>query len=145
MTDATLSRGFMTDRANRAAARYRSLFGVVRLLEAAMAVAMIVSPRGVARLLGASDSFGAAGESVWVRIAGVILLIMLALFSTGRTFPSSAKLTNLLGIVGQIVLGGALMAGGGRLLWVGAGFAIAGILLGLRYVGLFKAEVMSRP
>lgn len=145
MTDQTLNRGYMAEAARRAAARYRSLFSAVRLLEAAAGVAMIVAPRGVARLLGAPDSFGNDGGTAWVRIAGVILLIMLALFSAGRTFPSSAKLINLFGIVGQVALGVALMAAGGRMVFVGAAFAAAGVLLGLSYLGLFKAEVMSRP
>lgn len=145
MSDPTLTRSFMADAANRAAARYRTLFSVVRLLEAAAGVAMIIAPRGVARLLGAPDSFGNNGETAWVRIAGVILLVMLALFSAGRTFPSSAKLTNVFGIVGQLLLGAFLMAAGGRMLIVGAAFVGAGVLLGLSYIGLFKAEVMSRP
>lgn len=145
MSDPTLTHGYMAEAARRAAARYRSLFSAVRLLEGAAGVAMIVAPRGVARLLGAPDSFGADGGIAWVRIAGTILLIMLALFSAGRTFPSSAKLTNLFGIVGQVVLGIVLMTVGGRMLFAGAAFAGAGVLLGLSYLGLFKAEVMSRP
>lgn len=142
MTDLSLTRGFTADAARKASDSYRTVVGVICLLEVAAAVAMLISPRGVARLLGAADSFDQLG---WVRFAGVVLAVMAALFFCGRRNPDSAKAINLLGMIGHALIGLVLILSGDGLLLPGLLLLAAGFLLAIFYFRLFRAVVMSRP
>ncbi len=142
MTDLTLTRSFTADVARKAADSYRTIVGILCLIEAAAAVAMLISPRGVARLLGAADSFDQTG---WVRFAGVVLAVMVALFFCGRRNPDSAKAINLIGMIGHALIGLVLILSGDGLLLPGVLLFAAGLLLAIFYFRLFKAVVMSRP
>jgi hypothetical protein len=138
MSDLTLTRGFTAATARAASDGYRTLLGVVLIVEAAAGAALLVAPEGVSRLLAVTGG-------AWPRVAGLLLLIMVALLFAGRIDPVRMKLTNALGIVARGVLAVLLIAFLGRIAWVGAAEAVATIALGLSYFGYFKAEVMSRP
>ena len=138
MSDESLTRGYAAAMARAAAENYRTLLGVVLIVEAAAGVALLVAPAGVSRLL-------AVGGGIWPRVAGLLLLVIVALLFAGRIDPVRMKLTNAFGIVGRGVLAVLLIALWGRLAFAGAAEAVAAIALGLSYFGYFKAEVMSRP
>ncbi|MBZ9673975.1 hypothetical protein [Mesorhizobium sp. ES1-3] len=141
MTNETLHRGFMAEAACSARVWYRTTLGAVLLIEAAAAVALLVSPLGVSRLMKLGDDAGTA----WPRIAGLLLLLLVVYMLLGRTMPAAAKMSNILGFVARALLGILLIALYGRLAIVGAVWLVAAIVLAFFYFKYFKAEVMNRP
>lgn len=141
MTNETLHRGFMTDAARTALSSYRTVLGAVLLLEAAAAVALLISPLGVSRLMGLGDDTG----STWPRLAGLLLLLLVFHMLIGRAMPLASKLTSILGFVTRALLGIVLIVLAGRFAIAGAVWLAAGIVLAIFYFRLFEAEVMNRP
>jgi hypothetical protein len=140
-----MSDGHALSDANPAADRerdsYRLLVGILIILDAAMGLALLVSPRGVTRLL----LLGEVAATDWARIAGLLALIAAAFLWTGRRWPERAQGVNMVGIIGRFALAVVLMLAGGRLLWVGLIEAIAALVLLRFYYRLFAALVMIRP
>lgn len=141
MTNEALHRGFMADAARTAQASYRTILGAVLLVEAAAAVALLVSPLGVSRLLRLGDDVGTA----WPRIAGLMLLLLVVQMLVGWILPAAAKAPNLIGFVGRALLAILLFALPGRFAMVGAVWLVAAIVLAWFYFRYFQAEVMNRP
>ena len=141
MTNETLHRGYMTEAARVAQASYQTVFGAVLLVEAAAAAALLVSPLGVSRLLGLGDDVG----TVWPRVAGLFLLLLVFHMLLGRPMPAAAKAANIVGFVSRALLGLFLMALCGPFIIVGAVWLVAAVVLAIFYFRYFQAEVMNRP
>ncbi|MER9018271.1 hypothetical protein [Mesorhizobium sp. M0898] len=141
MTNETLHRGFMAEAVRSAKAWYRTMLGAVLLIEAASAVALLLSPLGVSRLMDLGDDAGI----VWPRVAGLLLLLLVVYMLLGWTMPAAAKMSNILGFVARALLGIWLIAQCGRFAIVGAVWLVAAIVLAFLYFKYFQAEVMSRP
>ena len=137
----TLSIGYTGIAAERARHAYRGLLGAVLIVEAAAGVALLVAPFSTASLL----DLDATGDAGLVRLAGVLVLALAALFLTGRAWPARSKLVNIIGMVGRAITGVLLLAHGGRLIWPGVAELLAALALAFSYFAYFKAEVMSRP
>lgn len=140
LTD-TLSLGYSTVAAERRRHAYRGLLGAVLIVEAAAGLALLAAPYSTASLLDL-DATGAPGL---VRLAGMLILVLSALFLTGRAWPARSKLVNIIGMVGRALTGVVLLASGGRLIWPGLAELVAALALAFSYYAYFKAEVMSRP
>lgn len=141
MTDQTLQRGFMSGTALAARTAYRTWLGAVLLVEAAAGLALLVSPLGVSRLLGLADDTA----TIWPRLGGVLLLLLVLHMAVGHRQPAAAKALNLLGLVSRALLGIALLLAGGCFLIPGAVWLVAAAVLAMAYFRHFQAEVMNRP
>jgi hypothetical protein len=137
----SLSAGPCAAAARAACERYRTVLGVVLILETGAGLALLLAPQSVARLLLGAAS-GPAGIT---RLAGLLLLFLVALLFAARAWPARAKIANALGVIGRGAVALLLLAGGGRLPLAGAAEGLAAILLGILYYRYFVAEVMSRP
>ena len=137
----TLNRGYSGAVARKAADTFRSLLGVVLILEGAAAVAMLLAPVGVARLLGFVGEDGTA----FTRLSGVLLLFVVALLLSGRAHPVRAKLVSVASVIGRGLLGIALLLLGHGLMVAGAFELAAAVGLGWLYYKVFDAEVRDRP
>lgn len=140
LTD-SLSAGPCAAAARAAAERYRTMLGVVLILEAGAGLSLLLAPHSVARLLLDAP----AGPAGFTRLAGLLLLFVVALLFAARAWPARAKIANALGVVGRGAVAVLLIFGGGRLPLAGAAEGLAAILLGIFYYRYFVAEVMSRP
>jgi hypothetical protein len=138
--DQTLLLGFSQDAARKARALYRTVLGAVLIIEAAAGLSLLLWPASVGRILG-----DGAGPPDGLRVWGVLLLIIAALLWSGRIEPARSKLLNLMGIVGRLAAGVALIVAGKCLLWAGVAEVVAGLALAQFYFQYFAAEVMSRP
>jgi hypothetical protein len=141
MINETLHRGFMADAAQSAQASYQTMLGAVLLVEAAVAVALLVSPLGVSRLMGLGDDAG----TVWPRVAGLLLLLLVIHMLVGRAMPAAAKAPNIIGFVARALFGVFLIALFSRFTIIGAVWLVAAIVLAFFYFRYFQAEVMNRP
>ena len=136
-----LALSWSTEMAERERGNYRLVIGVLLILDAAMALALVLAPAGAIRLLAVGDPASAA----WARIAGLLALIVVAMLWTGRRHPNRAKLVNVIGIVTRFLFGVALILIGGRLLWLGLFEAVAALVMFRFYYRFFAALVMARP
>ena len=141
MSDQTLQSGYMAIAARAAEGKYKARSGAVLLLEAATGIALLIAPLGVSRLLGLADDVGI----VWARVAGLMLLILVAHLAVGLANPASAKATNILGFIARGLIGLLLVFHGGAFLMVGLVDLAAAAFLAFSYFAYFKAEVMNRP
>ncbi len=141
MSDQTLQSGYMAVAARAAEEKYRARSGVVLLLEAATGIALLVAPLGVSRLLGLADDVGI----MWARVAGLMLLMLVAHLAVGLAKPALAKATNILGFFGRGVMALLLLAHGGSFIIVGLINLATAVFLAFSYFSYFKAEVMNRP
>jgi hypothetical protein len=137
--DQTLLAGFTRAAAGKARDLYRTVLGLVLIVEAATGLALIAMPARVAH------STGYAANSPWIRPLGGAVLVIALLFWLGRREPSRAKLVNLLGIFSRPVLALILVMAGGPLRWAGMAEFVAALVLSQFYFKYFEAEVMSRP
>ncbi|MFL6845689.1 MAG: hypothetical protein ACJ8ER_12500 [Allosphingosinicella sp.] len=103
---------------------FRLAAGLILILEAGMALALVLGPSGAVRLLG-GDPASAGGA----RIAGLLALTLVALLWTGRADAGRARHLNLIGAAGRLLLAAALALAGGRLLPIGLFEALAALIL----------------
>jgi hypothetical protein len=127
--------------AEAARARYRLVVALVLVADCLMALALLIRPAAVTGLLLDGDP----GRPEWARFAGLLVLVVAAFVWTGRSHPNRAKLVNIVAIVSRIVLGLALAAMGGGLLWIGLFDLAAAAAMALFYYRFFASLVMSRP
>ena len=137
----SLSHGPCVAEAKAACERYQTVLGLVLIIEAAAGIALLIAPRSVARLVLDAPP----GPAGFTRLAGLLLLLLVALMFAGRAFPVRAKISNALGVVGRGVVGLLLAFGGGWLIVAGLAEVGAAVVLGILYYRYFAAEVMSRP
>jgi hypothetical protein len=115
---------------------FRLAAGLILILEAGLALALVLGPRGAVRLLGA-DPASAGGA----RIAGLLALTLVALLWTGRSDPDRARHLILIGAAGRLLLAAALFLTGGRLLPIGLFEALAALILADFYYRPLAAAV----
>lgn len=137
----SLSNGPCAAAARAARERYQTVLGVVLIVETGAGLALLTAPHSVARLVLEAPP----GPAGFTRLAGLLLLLLVALLFAGRAHPERAKVANVTGVVGRGAVAVLLVAGGGRLIAAGLAEALAAVLLGLLYYRYFVAEVMSRP
>lgn len=136
-----LSLSFSTREADKALQDFKLAVGLLLILDAAAALALLIGARGAMRLMLVGDP----ASPEWARLTGVLLLIVAGFVWSGRAHPNRAKLVNVIAIAARFVLGVALALTGGRLLWVGLAEMLAGLAVGHLYYRFFAALVMSRP
>ena len=140
LTD-SLSRGPCVAEARAACERYKFVLGLVLILEAACGIALLIAPHSTARLVLDAPP----GPAGFTRLAGLLLLLVVALLFAARTHPARHKIANSLGVIWRGLVGVLLLLGGGWLILFGLAEAAAAVLLGILYYRYFMAEVMSRP
>jgi len=138
--DNTLLLGFTQDAARKAREAYRTALGVVLILEAAAGLSLLLWPASLNRILG-----DGAASTPWLRLCGVLLLIVAALSLSGRGEPSRSKILNLLGPPARLGLGALLIFAGGGLIFAGLAEIAAALALAQLYFKYFEAEVTTRP
>ena len=136
-----LSLADCTAAAEKGRSEYRLVLGVLMAVDALMGLALLLCPGKAVRLLGVGDP----GSADWAQIAGMLILIVVALLWTGWNHPNRAKLVNMIGIVSRLLFGFALVLVGGSLLWVGLFEIVAALVLARFYYRFFATLVMSRP
>ena len=92
----SLNHGPCVAEALAAKQRYQAVLGFVLIIEAAVGVALLTSPHSVARLMLDAPP----GPSGFTRLAGLLLLLLVALLFAARGFPERAKIANVVGVVG---------------------------------------------
>lgn len=122
-------------------ARYRLVVAAVLVADCLMGLALLIWPAAVTGLIMGGDP----GRPEWARLAGLLVLVVAAFTWTGRSHPNRAKLVNVVAIATRVVLGLALAAMGGGLLWVGLFDLVAAAAMARFYYRFFAALVMSRP
>jgi hypothetical protein len=137
----SLSRGPCVAAAKAACERYRTVLGLVLIIEAAAGIALLTAPHSVSRLVLDAPP----GPAGFTRLAGLLLLLITALLFAARAYPARAKIANSLGVIGRGLVALLLLLGGGRLIVAGLAEAGAALVLGILYYRYFVAEVMSRP
>lgn len=140
-----LSLSHSAGEAEKARRDYRLAIGLAMLVDAAMGLLLLVCPSGVSALL----LIGEPGTTdwTWARVAGALVLVILAFLWAGRDHPNRAKLINMIGIVGRLLVGIALIliGSGSSLMWVGLFEIAIALALARFYYRFFAALVMSRP
>lgn len=136
-----LSLAHCTAAAETNRARYRRVVAAILAADCLMGLALLIWPATVTGLIMEGDP----GRPEWARFAGLLVLVVAAFVWTGRSHPNRAKLVNIVAIVSRIVLGLALAAMGGGLLWVGLFDLVAAAVMALFYYRFFASLVMSRP
>jgi hypothetical protein len=122
-------------------ARYRLVVALVLGADCLMGLALLIWPATVTGLIMDGDP----GRTEWARFAGLLVLVVAAFTWTGRNHPNRAKLVNVVAIASRVVLGLALVAMGGRLLWIGLFDLVSAAVMARFYYRFFAALVMSRP
>jgi hypothetical protein len=134
-----LSLSWSLNEAEKARKEYRLVMGILMAVDAAMGLWLLISPASISRLLLLGE------QAEWPRVAGVLVLTIVAFLWLGRDHPDRNKRTNLVGMAARFLLGIVLMFIGGSLLWVGLYEAVAALILLRFYYRFFAALVMSRP
>jgi hypothetical protein len=134
-----LSISWSLNEAEKARREFRLVIGILMAVDAVMGLWLLIGPTSISRLLLLGE------QAEWPRIAGVLVLIIVAFLWTGREHPDRSKRVNIIGIAGRFLAGILLMLLGGTLLWVGLYEAVAALILCRFYYRFFAALVMSRP
>jgi hypothetical protein len=134
-----LSLSWSLNEAEKARKEFRLVSGILYGVDALVGLWLLISPASLSRLLLLGE------QAEWPRVAGVLVLTIVALLWTGRIHADRSKRVNLIGLAARFLLGIALMLIGGSLLWVGLYEAIVALILCRFYYRYFAALVMSRP
>jgi hypothetical protein len=140
MTDA-LSVGWTQAQAATRRAGYRRLLGLNLILQAALGLLAIAVPVWLAQTVG----LGTPPSAGWVRLWGVMLLILAVLYVPGFMEPVHARWPNLVGVVARFVLAAVYAWLGRGFRWLALYELLFAVLLAWSYGRLMRAELMSRP
>lgn len=140
-----LSLSHSAGEAEKARKDYRLVLLLAMIVDAAMGLLLLICPSGVSMLLLGGGS--GTADWTWARVAGVLLLVIVAFLWAGRDHPNRAKRVNIVAIVGRLIAGIALILIGleTSLLWVGLFEVVIALVLVRFYYLFFSALVMSRP
>jgi hypothetical protein len=127
--------------ATRRCAIYRSILGCNLALQFALGVLMLAAPLWFCRFLGLVPSFAADLVRIW----GVMLLLLLALYAVGWFDPIYTRWTNVVGIVGRYATAILYLFLRGRFLWLALFDGMFAAALTWAYSQAIRAELMSRP
>lgn len=140
-----LSLGWSSEQSRRARRRYQRVLGFNMLLHLVIGLTCLFVPGWASDLVGLAEPF----PTGWVRGWGATLILVTALYLPGLADPERNRGPNLIGVAGR--------------LWTAVVWAVCGmigehgffvfavfdlfwaVVLGLLYVRLAKAVLMSRP
>jgi hypothetical protein len=147
--DQTLSLGWMQGDARTRRAGYQRILCLTLIAEAVVGLAALVAPSCFSSLLGLPAMAEMPASTVWARAWGVTVLIVAMFQIPALREPVRHRWGNVIGILGRLLLGllflliGICVSGG--VLWLALLEGGLGLALAIRYFGLFRAELMSRP
>jgi hypothetical protein len=128
--------GWSREEASHRLSLYRRLLGVNLVLQVAFGVALLGHPTG----------WSAPGpDASFVRILGLMLLLLGAVYGVGWFEPIRTRWPNLLGLVGRCATAALYLALGGKFLWLAAFDAVFAAALAWSYWQALRAELMTRP
>jgi hypothetical protein len=127
--------------AARRRATYRSILGCNLVLQFALGILMLAAPLWFCRSLGLVP---ASAEDL-VRIWGVTLLLLVALYAAGWFDPIYTRWPNMVGIVGRYATAFLYLFLRGRFLWLALFDGVFAAALTWAYSQAIRAELMSRP
>ena len=87
----SLSHGPCVAAAKAACERYQTVLGLVLIIEAAAGIALLTAPHSVSRLVLDAPP----GPAGFTRLAGLLLLLLVALLFAARAYPARAKIANV--------------------------------------------------
>jgi hypothetical protein len=140
MTDA-LTIGWTRAQADRRRNVYRRLLALNLILMAALGLVALVAPVWLTR---AADLPGPPPAG-WVRLWGVMLLIMATLYVPGWLQPVFVRWPNVIGIVARFVLAIAYLCLGHGLRWFALYEVLFALVLAFSYGRLLRDELMAEP
>jgi hypothetical protein len=140
MTDA-LTIGWTQAQAATRRTAYRRLLGFNLIVQTVVGLIALIVPVWLARQ---ADLPGPLSPG-WVRLWGVMLLIMATLYLPGCIEPVHVRWPNIVGIVARFVLALAYLLLGQGLRWFALYELIFAVALAWGYRRLLRAELMSRP
>ena len=140
MTDA-LSVGWTQAQAAARRASYRRVLGLNLILQAALGLAAVAVPACLAQIV----DLGTPPSAGWVRLWGVMLLILAVLYVPGFMEPVHARWPNVVGVVARFVLAAVYAWLGRGFRWLALYELLFAVLLAWSYGRLMRAELMSRP
>ena len=127
--------------AARHRATYRSVLGCNLALQFALGFLMLAAPLWFCRFLGLVPSSAADLVRIW----GVMLLLLVALYAVGWFEPIYTRWTNVVGIVGRYATAILYLFLRGRFLWLALFDGMFAAALTWAYSQAIRAELMSRP
>lgn len=135
---------FRLDFANAEAAHrraiYRGILGCNLVLQLALSIVMLAAPLWVSGFVALAPV--TAG---FVRIWGLMLLLLSTLCAAGWFDPIYTRWPNIVGIAGRFATALLYLSLGGGLLWLAVYDAVFAGALAWAYVQLITAELMTRP
>jgi hypothetical protein len=142
MVDAnTLTRSWTRAQADRQRALFRSALGFVLVVEAALALVLLVCP-----VWSASFSvWPAAGATFWVRAAGAMWVVINLLQVPGWFDPVYQRWPNIVGLPWRFLLAAVCACLGGFFWILAVAELVAAVGLSLLYWRLLRAELLCRP
>lgn len=133
--------GPMRGEAVRRRATYRSILGCNLALQSALGILMLAAPLWFCRFLGLAPSSAADLVRIW----GVTLLLLVALYAAGWFDPIYTRWPNVVGIVGRYATALLYLVLRGRFLWLALFDGVFAAALSWAYSQAIRAELMSRP
>lgn len=139
--DQTLSLGWMQAQARSRRVTYQRALALNLILHVVVALFAIISPATLSDLIGLPDPI----PSGWLRAWAGMLLLVSTLYIPGLVDPVRWRWGNIIGIVGRVLTAVLYLFLGGPFLVFALFDAAFALLLGVLYLNLFEAELMSRP
>jgi hypothetical protein len=127
--------------AARRRATYRGILGCNLALQFALGILMLAAPLWFCRALGLMPSSAADLVRIW----GVMLLLLVALYAAGWFDPIYTRWPNIVGIAGRYATAIVYLLLRGRFLWLALFDGVFAAALTWAYSQAIRAEVMSRP
>ena len=128
--------GWSREEASHRLSFYRRLLGVNLALQVVLGVALLFHPTG----------WSAPGpDASFVRILGLMLLLLGGVYAVGWFEPIRMRWPNLLGVVGRCATAALYLALGGKFLWLAAFDAAFAGALAWSYWQALRTELMTRP
>jgi hypothetical protein len=132
---------FTRAEATRRRATYRSILGCNLALQFALGILMLAAPLWFCRSLGLVPSSAADLVRIW----GVMLIMLVALYAAGWFDPIYTRWPNMVGIVGRYATAMLYLFLRGRFLWLALFDGVFAAALTWAYSQAIRAELMSRP
>src|SRR5262245_61046902 len=140
MTDA-LTIGWTQAQAERRRTTYRRLLALNLILQTALGLVAIIVPVWLAR---AADLPGPPPAG-WIRLWGVMLLIMVLLYVPGWIQPVFVRWPNVVGILARFALALVYVCLGQGLRWFALYEVLFALVLAWSYGRLLRDELMAQP
>jgi len=132
---------FTRAEATRRRATYRSILGCNLALQFTLGILMLAAPLWFCRSLGLVPSSAADLVRIW----GVMLIMLVALYAAGWFDPIYTRWPNMVGIVGRYATAMLYVFLRGRFLWLALFDGVFAAALTWAYSQAIRAELMSRP